>query len=66
VCFVRIASLVLLERKFLKFHFKEVIPLSLACFYVIMMLKCCLKLLVLVLARLCSNLGKVSAYLGLT
>jgi hypothetical protein len=40
------------DRRFLKFPFKEVIPLNLAHFYVVMLLKCCLELLVLVLARL--------------
>ena len=49
----------------MKFHFKEVISLGLAHLYVVMLLKCCLKLLVLILARLCFNLGKVSVYLGL-
>jgi hypothetical protein len=41
---------VLMVRKFLKFRFKEVILLYLACFYIIMLPKCCLALLVVVLA----------------
>jgi hypothetical protein len=43
-------SLVLLERKLLKFHFKEVTSLYLAYFYVVLLPKCCLVLLVVVLA----------------
>jgi hypothetical protein len=39
-------------KKFLKFHFNEVMSLSLVCFYGVMLLKCCLKLLALALARL--------------
>jgi hypothetical protein len=37
-------------RKFLKFCFKKVTSLYLACFYVVMLSKCCLVLLVVVLA----------------
>ena len=40
-------------RKFLKFRFKEVMSLSLVQFYVVMLVTCCLKLVALVLARLC-------------
>jgi hypothetical protein len=35
-------SLVLSERKLLKFHFKEVTSLYLAYFYVVLLPKCCL------------------------
>jgi hypothetical protein len=43
-------SSVLSKRKFLKFHFKEVTAHYLACFYVVMLPKCCLVLLIVVLA----------------
>jgi hypothetical protein len=41
---------VLSERKFLKFRFKEVTLLYLACFYIVILPKCCLVLLGVVLA----------------
>jgi hypothetical protein len=44
---------VLTERKFLKFRFKEAMSLNLVCFYVVMLPKCCLVLIVVVLAKLC-------------
>jgi hypothetical protein len=37
-------------RRFLKFHFKEVITLNLICLYVVMLPKYCLVLLVVALA----------------
>jgi hypothetical protein len=37
-------------KRFLKFRFKDVTTLNLVCFYVIMLPKCCLVLLVLALA----------------
>ena len=37
-------------RRFLKFRFKEVTSLYLACFYVVMLPKCCIVLIVIVLA----------------
>jgi hypothetical protein len=40
----------LIVRRFLKFQFKEVMLLYLPCFYVVMWSKCCLVLLVVVLA----------------
>jgi hypothetical protein len=44
---------VLTMRRFLKFHFKKVTLLNLVYFNVVILLKCCLMLLVLVLAKLC-------------
>jgi hypothetical protein len=44
---------VLTERRFLKFRLKEVIPLYLVPFYVIMLLKYCFMFLVLALPKLC-------------
>jgi hypothetical protein len=51
------------ERRFLKFHFKEVTSLSLVLSYIVILLKCCLVLLVLALAKLCFNLVKISVVL---
>jgi hypothetical protein len=44
---------VLTERKLLKFYFKEVMSLNLVRFYVVMLPKCCLVLIVVALAKLC-------------